>query len=284
MLDSTFRHLFKERGAVKFGDFILWYKTWNLWNMKTDEVINFKTLEEAFNFKIDGKTIKEIVAEADLTLFQWSIAGGSGAGGPQKQYKFEGNPEKGGKPNYDLPAKVNTKVKVKTAEEAISVFRQMHGKSGIEHAITIDANGFVSGYGHGSRGSVVPPEGVKGDTVVHNHPKRSYGKASHFSDADLYYVSGNKNMNGIIATFEGGYHNFQKGTHFKAEEFARAVGRAQFSGANYDDAVTKWLKRNQKKYGYTYTLNQDKQAKADKKTRTTTPKIKWGADGQGSLF
>lgn len=282
MLDSTFRHEFKQRGAVRFGDFILWYKTWNLWNMKTDEVINFKTLEEAFNFKIDGKTIKQIIAEADLTLFQWSIAGGSGAGSPQKQFKFEGGFDKGGTPNFDLPVKVNTKVKVKTAEEAVSVFRNMHEKSKIEHAITMDANGFVSGYGHGVAGSVVPPQGVKGDTVVHNHPQRSYGKASHFSDADLYYVSGNKNMKGIIATFEGGYHNFQKGTHFKAEEFSRAVGRAKFSGTDYDDAVTKWLKRNQKKYGYTYTLNQDKQVKADKKTRL--PKIKWGTDGQGSLF
>lgn len=281
MIDSVFRHEFKQRGAVRIDDFVLWHKTLNLWNMATDEVVNFKTLDEAFEFKINGKSIKEIVANADMTLFQYAINGGNGASGPQQKFQFGGSGEKGGQANYDLPAKVNTKIKVKTADEAIKQFRNMHEKSKIEHAITIDSDGFVSGYGHGKSGSVVPPVGVKGDTVVHNHPQRSYGKASHFSDADMFYVSGNKQMRGIIATFEGGYHNFQKGTHFKAEDFSRAVRKANFSGTDYDDAVTKWLKRNQKKYGYKYTLNLDKKVAAPK---AKAPKIKFDASGQGSFF
>lgn len=293
MIDSVFLHEFKERGSVQIGDWILWKKSLNLWNVKTDENIHFKTLDEAMGFEIDGKTIKQIVADADMSLFDSVLNGGSGAGSPKEKgkqkFKFGGN---GQKPAYnpDIPVKVNTRVKTKTAAEAVKQFRNMHGNSKIEHAITIDKNGFVSGYTHGSSMAVVPPRANKGETLIHNHPGRSYGKTSHFSDADLLLTAKDKNLAGVVATFNGGYHNFQKGTHFKAEEFAKAVNKATFSGTDYDTAVTGWLRRNQKKYGYKYTLNLDKPVAKTKKTtrastKTKAPEIKWNEKtGQGSLF
>lgn len=34
----------------------------------------------------------------------------------------------------------------------------------------------------------------------------------------------------------------------------KALKRAQISGKNYDDAVSNWLKKNQKRYGYKYSF------------------------------
>lgn len=253
--------------------------------MDTDEVIHFQSLEEALLFEIKGKTIKQIVAESDLSLFDVVLNGGSGnSSGATKTFKFNsansefGNGNDGGKYDTDLPARLNTKIKVKTREEAIKQFRKMHENSDIEHSVSIDRNGFVSGYTHGDKNSVMSPVAKRGETIVHNHPERSWGKGSHFSDKDLINTAKSNTRAGIIATFNGGYHEFMKGTHFKGEKFARAVKNVTLKGKNYDYAVDRWLKGNQKKYGYKYEKHLDKKAKA------SVPKIKFDASGQGSLF
>lgn len=283
MIDSVFLHEFKGRGSVKIGDWILWRKSLNLWNVETDEVINFKTLDEAMSFEIDGKTIKQIIADSDMSLFDDVLTGGNGAGGPTKEFSFGGGSGDGGQSKTDLPVKMNTKIKTKTADEAIKQFRNVHGNSKIEHAININANGYVSGYTHGVGGSVTPKPPKRGEKTVHNHPNRSYGKDSHFSSNDLLYTSGNKKSAGIVATFDGGYHDFTKGTHFKAEEFSRAVKKAKFKGQNYDTAATSWLRRNQKKYGYKYTLHLDRKTSAPKAKKVEST-MKWDKNGQGVLF
>jgi len=87
----------------------------------------------------------------------------------------------------------------------------------------------------------------KGNMILHNHPS---GGA--FSDSGLISASlGNEK--GIVASGKNGDYIFQKkGGHFKAAEFIKAVKTAKMKGKDYDDAVDKWLKANQKKYGYTY--------------------------------
>ena len=45
---------------------------------------------------------------------------------------------------------------------------------------------------------------------------------------------------------------FTKGTHFKANSFIKAVKTAKMKGKDFDDAADKWLKKNQKEYGYKY--------------------------------
>lgn len=83
--------------------------------------------------------------------------------------------------------------------------------------------------------------------ILHNHPS---GGA--FSDSDLISASlGNEK--GIVASGKNGDYIFQKnGGHFKATDFVKAVKSAKLKGTSYDDAVDKWLKANQKKYGYRY--------------------------------
>lgn len=58
--------------------------------------------------------------------------------------------------------------------------------------------------------------------------------------------------NVIVATHPKGYRIFTKMSHFDAEKFTRALKRARPRGKNYDDAVDKWLKRNQRKYHYRF--------------------------------
>lgn len=184
MLDSTFRHELKQNGAVTIGKYTLWYKSLNLWNEETDEIIHFKSLDDALLFEIDGKMIKDIVAEADMTLFNVVLNGGSGnSSGATKEFSVKDGAGGNAIGNYDfdLPARMNTKIKVKTEEEAIKVFREMHKDSKIEHAVNIDVDGFASGYSHGEEGTVHPAPHKKGDMTVHNHPNRRWGNLSQFS-------------------------------------------------------------------------------------------------------
>lgn len=57
-----------------------------------------------------------------------------------------------------------------------------------------------------------------------------------------------------MASAKEGDYKFVKGTHFKAAEFTNAVKTATLKGKDYSDAVDKWLKRNQKRYGYKYSF------------------------------
>ena len=50
-----------------------------------------------------------------------------------------------------------------------------------------------------------------------------------------------------------GTYTFVKGQRFNASGFVKGVNSAKLSGKDYNDAVDKWLRANQKKYGYTYT-------------------------------
>ncbi len=284
MIMSVFQHEFKAHGSVAFGSWVLWYKSHNLWNMETDEVIAFDSLDAAYVYELAGKTIADRIKEADMSLFEMIINGGSGNGGPSKHFKFghaSGSPadEKDFdyKPGGDLPVKVNNRVKVKTEAEAIKEFRKMYGSSNQEHAIAIDKNGFVSSHTHGDAVSVSISVRNKGEKIIHNHPG-----GGHFSDGDLISTARRSYESGIVATTPNGYYDFTKGTHFKAEKFARAVKRADLVGKDYDHAVHTWLTKNQKKYGYTYTRYRDKQSRSTKAAKIQ--EVKFDSNGIGSLF
>ena len=105
---------------------------------------------------------------------------------------------------------------------------------------------------HGQAHSVMIGSKNKGDLVVHNHPN-----GGSFFDADLINTAADRRSHGVVAThdkglFGRGYRVVTKGTHFQAEKFTRAVKTARMRGKDYDDAVDKWLSRNQKKYGYKF--------------------------------
>lgn len=77
----------------------------------------------------------------------------------------------------------------------------------------------------------------------------------HFSDAALLSTAMDRRSKGIIASPKGKsyVYKFEKGTHFKANDFAKAVKSAKMKGSSYDNAVDAWLRKNAKKYGYKYS-------------------------------
>lgn len=88
--------------------------------------------------------------------------------------------------------------------------------------------------------------------LYHNHPS-----GGNFSKEDLVSTS-LSDEKGVVASGKHGDYMLTKGTHFKANAFVKAVESAKLKGKDYDDAVDKWLKRNAKKYGYTYQFKKAK--------------------------
>lgn len=181
---------------------------------------------------------------------------GSSSGSGGGTFKFghaSGGNAKGGEDAYLPPAIANTKIKSKSLEGALDEFKKNHLLANREFSYSVDEQGFVTGYNKGDAHSVaVPSHGKQGrgrkNMVIHNHPS---GGA--FSDADLLNTAADRRVSGIIASGKKHDYKFEKGTHFKADAFTKAVKNAKMTGKDYDDAVDKWLKKNQKTYGYKYS-------------------------------
>ena len=223
-----------------------------IWDEATNESVKFKTLEEALEYVIDGETVKDIILRTE-ELYLPPIEGGRGAGGGGDTFSFGGAGSN--EDNYHplLPAYANTKIKNKSLEGALAEFKRKHGLANREWAFEVDEQGYVHQYVKGGKHSVgTLANGRYGRTkntmLIHNHPS---GGA--FSDADLVNTANSSRRKGIIASGKNYDYKFEKGTHFKANEFTKAVKTAKMKGKDYDDAVDKWLKRNAKKYGYKYS-------------------------------
>lgn len=223
---------------------------WEVYNSQTEESIEFDTLKDAAAYKINDTTIESMIEELDTV--EITRCGGRGASGGES-YSVGGNGISGdgrGTTTADFPARVNTRVKVKSEHEAIQEFRKMvkERDSSREHGIEVDRNGFAYQYRHGGSSSIQISSRARGTLIVHNHPNNSS-----FSKADLLSTSQSKNERGVVATHSKGYRKFEKGSHFKATEFMKAVSKAKARGKDFNDATDKWLKRNQRRYGYKFT-------------------------------
>ena len=232
----------------------LYSKLVELWFEESDELIRFKNIDEALDYEIDGVRVREIIEEMEH-LPRIPLQGGRGASsGSQRTFKF--THAEGFSPNKRelLPAKMNTRIKNKSFESAVSEFTSRHRDSDHEWLAEIDDQGYVHQYSEGQKHHV---NGIGTNTsrngktmIVHNHPS-----GGHFSDGDLLTTAADKRRNGIIATPRGKnyYYKFEKGTHFRANEFSRAIRNAKLKGKSYDDAADRWLSAHAKKYGYKYS-------------------------------
>lgn len=219
---------------------------WCVWNSETDEEKEFDSLHVVFPYKPAGdKTVKELIES--LETMDSRLDGGRGAGSGQV-FSFGHAPDENGlrTDKSDLPVRMNIATTTKTPEGAIAAFRKAYGNSNVEHGISIGQEGYTNRLVHGMSHSVAIGPARAGDLIVHNHP----GGGS-FSDSDLISTARDRSR-GIVATHPKGYRIFTKMSHFDAEKFTRALKRARPRGKNYDDAVDKWLKRNQRKYHYRF--------------------------------
>lgn len=257
MTIDHFRYLFRRELDVFYltDNILLFKKPYSVWFADTDTGARFKSVDEMLMYKIGDKTIKQMIEELDKP-FTPSIEGSRGSSS-KSQGTFEfGHADQRGRGKNDkslLPAQANVRIKNKSLEGALNEFKRKHLDSDHEWAYEVDSNGYVHQYVEGARSSVAIGAGAKvrrgeGTMIIHNHPS---GGA--FSDEDLYSFANQRNSKGFIASGKRYDYKIEKGTHFKAQQFTKAVRTAKMRGTDYDDAVNKWLKANQKKYGYRYS-------------------------------
>ena len=243
-----FRYLFNRlNGFYLKKHIIVFRKPLEIWNEQTGESVNFKSVDELLDYEIDGETVRKII-ESQETLYVPPLEGGRGAGGGEKTFKFD-HARDGGKDKSKslLPAYANTRIKSKTLEGAMNEFQRRFKNSDHEWAYEVDEQGYVHQFVEGNKSSVRISSRGRNTMILHNHPS---GGA--FSDADLISTSMERNSKGIVASGRKYDYVFTKGTHFKANSFVKAVKTAKMKGKDFDDAADKWLKKNQKEYGYKY--------------------------------
>lgn len=251
-----FRFLFSRELDVFYltEDIRIFKKPFSIWNEKTNESIEFKTLDEVLDHKIDGVTVREIIERLDKPLTP-ELEGGRGAssGDGNKTFSFSGAGGGQSKGDYIPPAYANTKIKSKSLEGALAEFKKNHLLAKREFAYEVDDDGYVHQYRKGAAHSVAIGANAKvgrgkKTMIIHNHPS-----GSAFSDADLLSMASQKRAKGVIASGKKYDYKIEKSGHFKAQAFTKAVSTAKMKGKDYDDAVDKWLRKNAKKYGYSYS-------------------------------
>ena len=263
---DRFKHEFKRLNGVYATDnVVLLRDPLELYSLTTGQVIaSFDSLEEALKFELDGKTLEQRISawtEITFPVEHGGRGGGSGMGFNGKWPSSGGGSAKD-ETTSDFPARMNVKVSSKrTYEDMVKAFIATHGSAMEEHGIVVDAQGFVSTYRHGNSGSISGLTGNGKEIAIHNHPRDGWPT---FSKEDVINTAlGTRRGIVAVSTKTGrgddtvryaGVYTFTKGTHFDASGFVKAVNSAQLSGKDYNDAVSKWLKANQRKYGYQYNF------------------------------
>jgi len=166
------------------------------------------------------------------------------------------------------PIKVGNNVKIgsnRVYEDMVRAFVAAHGDALEEHGVVVDEQGFATKYRHGNAGSISGLTGNGKEIAIHNHPRDGWPT---FSKEDVINTAlGTRRGIVAVSTKTGrgddtaryaGVYTFTKGTHFNASGFVKAVNSAQLSGKDYNDAVSKWLKANQQKFGYKYSYQKAK--------------------------
>lgn len=262
---DKFKHDFNKLNGVYATDRVILFRNpLELYDMSTGQIIaTFKSLEEALAYEINGKTLEQRIASWAEIVFPIDNGGRGGSSGMGFSGKWPSSGGGGGKDETtaDFPARMNTKVSVnRSYNDMLKAFADTHRDADIEHGAVIDAQGFTTKYLHGNAGSISGLSGNGTEIAVHNHPAGGWPT---FSKEDvvntalgtrkgIVAVSGTKGRSEDSAKYAGTY-SFVKGTHFNASGFVKAINTATLKGADYNDAVNKWLRANQKKYGYKYS-------------------------------
>lgn len=253
---NQFRFEFNRVNFFQLCEGVWMYrKPIEIWHERTDELIRFKSVDEALDYSVNGTKVREIIDKMEH-LPSIELKGGRGASSDasNKTFKFGHAKESFEGQKTLLPAKMNTKIKTKNPEDAIAYFNKEHQNSDHEWSVEVDDQGFIHQYNEGNKHSVwgkgTNTSRNRKTIIVHNHPS-----GGHFSDKDLLNAASDRNANGVIASpsKKNYYYKFEKGSHFKPNEFSRAIRNARMKGKSYDDAVDKWLTKHAKKFGYKYS-------------------------------
>lgn len=258
------RDFARLNGAYITDNVILLRQPLELYSLvESATLATFGSLDEALNHQLDGKQLKQYVDGWDEITFPPEFGGRGGGSGMGFSGKWPSAGGGAGKDNttYDHPARMNVKIGVqRTYEDMLKAFTETHAAAGEEHGVVVDQYGFAVKYRHGNRGSISGLTGNGTEIAIHNHPAGGWPT---FSKEDvvntalgtrrgIVAVSSTQGRGEESAKYAGTY-SFVKGQHFNASGFVKAVSNARLSGTDYNDAVNKWLKSHQKKFGYKYS-------------------------------
>lgn len=264
---EQFKRDFKRLGGVYITEkVVLFRKPLELYNLATGKSIaTFSSIDGVLAYDMGGKTVADIIADWKEITFPIEHGGrGSGSGmgfsggWPSSGSLGGGNDET----TADLPARMNVKLSgaSRSYADMLREFTKAHGSANEEHGIVVDEHGFVTKYRHGNAGSISGLTGNGKEIAIHNHPAAGWPT---FSKEDVINTAMGTRR-GIVAVSStagrgedsakyAGTYTFVKGARFNASGFVKAVNGAKLSGKDYNDAVHKWLKANQKKFGYSYS-------------------------------
>lgn len=197
---DTFKREFRQLNGVTLEDsWVLFRRPLQLYNLETGETVEFKNLDEALAYELDGKTLEQRISQWTSIAFRRD--GGRGSGSGLATFSFghaRGGGGDAGKPDH--PARINARIGInRTPEDTLRAFRDAHVNDSYESGVAVDEHGFVTRYVHGTATSVAI-YGRKGEIVYHNHPGKVGGN---FSDSDLLSTAMSAER-GIVASAREG--------------------------------------------------------------------------------
>lgn len=248
MTIDAFKRLLESNNAIKLNEDFILFNDLELYNMKTGEETQFSDYEEMAAFPFDGETLGGFIEKQEA--FYVDYKGGRGASSLSGKmgggFTSAGNDGSGGFRNAKFPAEFNVGGRYRSYDKTLNLFQKKYAGADHEYGIAVDSDGFVYRHIEGGRSSVAI-SGGKGQMILHNHPS-----GGNFSKADMVNISMG-NEKGIVAVGNKHTYTMTKGKNFKPKAFIKAVNKAQWPiEYDYDKGADWWLRKNQKKYGYTY--------------------------------
>lgn len=248
MTFDHFKKLLEGNNALPLTEDFILFNDLELYNLVTEEETQFADYEELAAFPFEGGTLGEFIEKQDA--FYVVYKGGRGASSLSGQmgggFTSAGPDGSGGFKNAKFPAEFNVGGRYRSYDKTLKLFQSKYAGADHEYGIAVDADGFVHRHIEGGRSSVAI-YGSKGQMILHNHPS-----GGNFSKGDLLSISMG-NEKGIVAVGKKSTYTMTKGKNFKPKAFMKAVKGAKWPVEyDYDKGADWWLRKNQKKYGYTY--------------------------------
>ena len=262
---AEFKKDLLDRNGISIDDTYILFNDFELYNQETNNSVLFDSFDKVLDYKIENKSIKEIIEEKENTTEIDEGGRGASSGGPGGSL-FGNQRNPGGKRvisagggGNSMPAYMNTLVP--SGERSVDSIAKAFGKRTLnetrEYSASLDNDGFAHAYHKGGKSSTAHLVYENGYSI-HNHPtKDKNGKTvawNIYSKADLKNTALDK-AKGTIVVSNGNrtMYKFTKTQKFDSKSFIKGLNSAKAKTSNYDKEVDSWLRKNQKEYGYKYT-------------------------------
>lgn len=243
-----FEKLVTTNNAVPLTGGWMVFNDLEMFNLNTRISVEYDSFEDLYTHNLGDETVGEYVDKTDELYFQF--LGGRGASSDRMGGGFGHATSYGPDDSRErFPSELNVGGRYQDYNGTLSEFSRRYSTQDHEFGITVDDQGFVTQHIEGGR-SQVRVNALANQMIIHNHPS-----GSNFSDTDLISADSSKSS-GVVAVGRDNTYTFRKGKDFNAKGFIKAVGNAKWPARlDYNAGSDWWLKRNAKKYGYTYSVS-----------------------------